>query len=134
MYSLLSTTIKCTFKCEIRTRNQIHGRNPKPIFFAHFTFNVLYSCSMFLRRRLQRIKLNGNSSRARSCLPFTRTLALVKIVSTWISLSLPAFHGCRSLLLPPFSHFSPYCVSVPGADLIRDSALDLIRYTAVCMP
>lgn len=61
---------------------------------------------LFLRRRLQRIKLNGNNSRARSRLPFTRTLALVKIVSTWISLSLPAFHGCRSLLLPLFT---PLC-------------------------
>lgn len=106
-------------------------QNPSFSHISLSTYYILVQC--FLRRRLQRIKLNGNNSRARSCLPFTRTLALVKIVSTWISLSLPAFHGCRSLLLPLLPLFTLLCF-VPGADLIRDSALDLIRYTAVCMP
>ena len=83
--------------------------------------------------RLQRIKLNG--SRARSCLPFTRTLALVKIVPTWISSSSSGVPRDMSFGSLPHLHFSPHrCVSLPGADLIRDSALDLIRYTAVCMP
>lgn len=95
-----------TYKVYLLTT--IKWKKSKTHLFRVFHFQrILYSCSMFLRRRLQRIKLNGNSSRARSCLPFTRTLALVKIVSTWISLSLPAFHGCRSLLLPPSPTFHP---------------------------
>lgn len=84
------------------------------MFFTQHTTPVRYhilvlNVSLPPRRRLQRIKLNGNGPRARSCLPFTRTLALVKIVPTWISSSSPVFHGCRSPIPPPLPLFTPPC-------------------------
>lgn len=89
-----------------------------------FLFNVPQAA--FTANKIKREQFSG---------PFASPIhANVSVSQNCIHVDFLVFAGVPRMSFSPSSHFSPHCVSVPGADLIRDSALDLIRYTAVCMP